>query len=216
MYTWNDGTYLAHHGIKGQRWGIRRFQNPDGSLTEAGRRRYGDTFDRAADKARSLKKMAEGEQKKWEKQLQKANASGSSTAAADAEWNKVVKKYPGLAKEVGNWKNVDDDELWDVLEYEYGANLSGLKKAIKSSGKNKTDDLQRWINVTKQQQKYYETLANRYGSIPYGKLDKKLAKEARKFVDHAIYENADYTDVQYGGGRVDNYQLDIGSRDRYR
>ena len=34
-----DGVYLAHHGIKGQRWGVRRFQNPDGSLTEKGKRR---------------------------------------------------------------------------------------------------------------------------------------------------------------------------------
>ena len=32
--------YLAHHGIKGQRWGIRRYQNPDGTLTPAGRERY--------------------------------------------------------------------------------------------------------------------------------------------------------------------------------
>lgn len=31
---------LYHHGIKGQKWGIRRYQNPDGSLTEAGRKRY--------------------------------------------------------------------------------------------------------------------------------------------------------------------------------
>ena len=31
---------LCHHGIKGQRWGIRRFQNPDGSLTSAGKERY--------------------------------------------------------------------------------------------------------------------------------------------------------------------------------
>ena len=34
------GTYLAHHGIKGQRWGVRRYQNEDGTLTEAGKRRY--------------------------------------------------------------------------------------------------------------------------------------------------------------------------------
>ena len=31
---------IAHHGIKGQKWGIRRFQNEDGSLTEAGKKRY--------------------------------------------------------------------------------------------------------------------------------------------------------------------------------
>ena len=31
--------YLAHHGIKGQRWGVRRFQNPDGSLTKEGKQR---------------------------------------------------------------------------------------------------------------------------------------------------------------------------------
>ena len=34
-----NGEQLAHHGILGQKWGIRRFQNADGSLTEAGRRR---------------------------------------------------------------------------------------------------------------------------------------------------------------------------------
>lgn len=34
--------YLEHYGILGMKWGIRRFQNPDGSLTEEGRKRYGD------------------------------------------------------------------------------------------------------------------------------------------------------------------------------
>ena len=34
--------YISHSGIKGMHWGVRRFQNEDGSLTAAGRARYGD------------------------------------------------------------------------------------------------------------------------------------------------------------------------------
>jgi len=36
--AYND--YLAHHGIKGQKWGVRRFENYDGTLTAAGKERY--------------------------------------------------------------------------------------------------------------------------------------------------------------------------------
>lgn len=32
---------LYHHGIKGQKWGVRRFQYSDGTLTPQGRKRYG-------------------------------------------------------------------------------------------------------------------------------------------------------------------------------
>lgn len=39
--TMMNEQYLAHFGIKGQKWGVRRFQNEDMSLTPAGRERYG-------------------------------------------------------------------------------------------------------------------------------------------------------------------------------
>ena len=38
-----SNVYLQHHGIKGQKWGVRRFQNKDGGLTPAGIKRYSDS-----------------------------------------------------------------------------------------------------------------------------------------------------------------------------
>ena len=46
MYT-DNWTELYHHGIKGQKHGHRRWQNPDGSLTPAGREHYGVGVKRA-------------------------------------------------------------------------------------------------------------------------------------------------------------------------
>lgn len=36
---------IYHHGVKGQKWGVRRYQNEDGSLTPAGKKRYAEDAD---------------------------------------------------------------------------------------------------------------------------------------------------------------------------
>jgi uncharacterized protein (UPF0297 family) len=51
---------LYHHGVKGQRWGIRRYQNPDGTLTAEGKKRYGtiENFNKAMKKKKIAKAVA--------------------------------------------------------------------------------------------------------------------------------------------------------------
>lgn len=47
MHTEFEKTFLAHHGILGQKWGVRRYQNSDGTLTAAGKKRYGKMVEKA-------------------------------------------------------------------------------------------------------------------------------------------------------------------------
>lgn len=40
MWTYNYSNELFHHGVLGMKWGVRKYQNKDGSLTDAGKKRY--------------------------------------------------------------------------------------------------------------------------------------------------------------------------------
>lgn len=57
--------YLAHHGIKGQKWGYRRWQNSDGTLTPAGKEHYSKGM------AGVRRKLKEGKIRKLERRLDK-------------------------------------------------------------------------------------------------------------------------------------------------
>lgn len=56
-----ENNQLYHHGILGMKWGVRRFQNKDGSLTKAGKKRYGDDSDEKKPKKKSVKDMSDDE-----------------------------------------------------------------------------------------------------------------------------------------------------------
>lgn len=53
MYGSYYSPYLMHHGVKGMKWGVRRYQNEDGTLTAAGKKR--DAYLRAKDKYKSAR-----------------------------------------------------------------------------------------------------------------------------------------------------------------
>lgn len=65
---------LYHHGIKGQKWGVRRFQNPDGTLTDAGKRRIG-----VSKRATAVTKANKIRQDKWRRKAIRQHTGGIET-----------------------------------------------------------------------------------------------------------------------------------------
>lgn len=72
---------LYHHGIKGQKWGRRRFQTNDGSLTAAGRKRYADDDSSGSSKSKTSAKST----------ASKSSSSKSKTASSTTK-KKTTKK----------------------------------------------------------------------------------------------------------------------------
>ena len=56
-------SYLLHYGIVGQKWGVRRFQNEDGTLTPEGIRRYSNLIDKSERSEKDKQKLSKFEDK---------------------------------------------------------------------------------------------------------------------------------------------------------
>ena len=98
-----EGEHLAHYGVLGMKWGQRRYQNPDGSLTAAGVKRYAETGEygykyRSHATKKYLKKQAKAaSQGQTEKAKKYANRAKRS-AEIDAE----EERYANQVKAGGN------------------------------------------------------------------------------------------------------------------
>lgn len=79
--------YLEHHGIKGQKWGLRRYQNPDGSYTEEGKKRY---LNDSGEKTEKGKKREAKDYTKELNRLEQDNAMRSARTASLGKYNREL------------------------------------------------------------------------------------------------------------------------------
>lgn len=95
MESWKEELY--HHGIKGQKWGVRRFQNEDGSLTSQGKQRYSANEDYKS--AKKEYKQAQKDYRKVNKGIKNQFGMGMvrNRHNVEAAEKKVNESYDKLA-----------------------------------------------------------------------------------------------------------------------
>lgn len=100
---------LYHHGIKGQKWGVRRFQNPDGTWTNAGKERYGDS----GGEVREAPKVSSDTKKK----VAIGVATGAAIVAGTVLTAYLVKRYGGKnVSDIAGKATAGKEILQDILE----------------------------------------------------------------------------------------------------
>lgn len=90
--------YLVHHGVKGQKWGVRRYQNEDGSRTELGKKRQRTLFVSGSSKTQF-------EDSGYYRRTLPKEVRQVLQECMDQKVNIVVGDAPGIDRQVQNFLN---------------------------------------------------------------------------------------------------------------
>ena len=165
---------LYHHGIKGQKWGVRRYQKKDGSLTPAGKKRQA-ILDSASSTAKEKLAKAKAEHENAKSMSSPKNLSDSDIAKLRKRdfGNDPVDSADAYARDIG-YKDHKDMYRRENME---------------------SKDLR--VKNTAAKVKFYEDAVKKYGSMKVTDINKKDLKNAKEFakthyIDH-LYNTADYS-----------------------
>lgn len=159
---------LAHHGVLGMKWGVRRYQNPDGSLTAAGKKRYFGANGMPSEEgkryiAKSAKKYA-----KKSKTLKELNKKRNAFETRRAELNYFANKHASQVTKI---------RPEDHMRYLTSDNPENVKKAVQylDAGHKYMDDAWKSSNMDEK----YKDIKN---------LQRQFEKETRSFVENLLGE----------------------------
>ena len=125
-YFVEEGSYLAHYGVLGMKWGIRRYQNYDGSYTQAGMKRYNkakENYESADQLYKSMKTA-----RKQTKKHGSVNINGHDVAIQKSVVTEAKRNRKKAKRDLNkHYKHLKQDKLGDQGKklYANGKTING-------------------------------------------------------------------------------------------
>ena len=202
MYDYEYTPELYHHGVKGMKWGVRRYQNAVGSLTPAGKKKYDD--DPVGQAKLAYKSAKKDYNKAYNKAYNRAVAAYSPIKkhrqANDARWEDAANKAENFRKAKADYKQAkhiekEAEKTTKALTKQYGKLEDGYvyeKKTTKKDLERAYGQIEDSLTYNKRSNKK----ANDYAEKALIEIDKQLsqtgknpaydAKRVNDFVDKAL------------------------------
>jgi hypothetical protein len=199
---------ITHFGIKGMKWGVRRYENPDGTLTKAGKKRY-KVYEDAKSYLNRQNKTDRGMIDYYRKRYNQAKKRYSGKDAGerwlDDAWGEDWKKHPGVVK-AHLTDNKDDDILdlgkqyakreiadaknkYELMSDVYNRNIAGRSEATKKFNSYSKDNMFNADRKTYKEAKGYAKANDR--DVNFMKYAKRrvIRKGATAATALALYAN---------------------------
>lgn len=159
--------YLYHYGVKGMRWGVRRYQNTDGSLTVAGKKRLVKRLVKDDERNNHLTFNRRVNSTIGE-EYRKSSTGYKDALAAKNKYKQARDEAEDRANEAGR-KAIGGDSFQDVL---FRGDSAKVKTYMEAGGK-----IMREITSSKEYQKLLSDVSE---------TQKRAERESREYIDKVL------------------------------